>query len=147
MSIYILSNPADKEKFRKRVNLAWANEETVEVVVKKPVRTDSQNRYLHLLINFFAVEYGCGADEAKVRFFKQTANPDIFSRTFSTPKGERHVLRSTATLTTEEMNIAITRFKNWSASVAGIYLPDPDEERFLAYAEQQISNNKEYGYN
>lgn len=144
MSIFILTNPADREKLAKRIDRALEKEETVEVIIKKPVRTDNQNRYLHLLINFFSVEYGCSADETKIRFFKQTCNPDIFEQVITTPKGEHTFLRSTASLSTEEMSLAITRFKNWSASEAGIYLPDADEQRYIAYAEQQIANQAEW---
>ena len=53
-------------------------------------------------------------------------------------------LRSSAELTTGEMTLSIDRFRNWSASVAGIYLPAANEQQMLIYAQQEIERNKEF---
>lgn len=53
-------------------------------------------------------------------------------------------LRSSAELTTGEMTLSIDRFRNWSASVAGIYLPAANEQQALIYAQQEIERNKEF---
>lgn len=53
-------------------------------------------------------------------------------------------LRSSAELTTGEMTLSIDRFRNWSASVAGIYLPSSSERDFLIHIQQAIENNKEF---
>lgn len=144
MSIFILKNDLDKAKFKTWCNRVFVDCETVEVKVKHPVRTTNQNSYLHLLIGYFAVEYGCDRDYAKVHFFKETANPTTFIRTRETSKGIRWYLRSTAELTTEEMSMAIDKFKVWSATEAQIYLPEAENQQFCEFARQQIENNEEY---
>lgn len=53
-------------------------------------------------------------------------------------------LRSSAELTTGEMTLSIDRFRNWSASVTGIYLPSSSERDFLIHIQQAIENNKEF---
>ena len=53
-------------------------------------------------------------------------------------------LRSSAELTTGEMTLSIDRFRNWSASVAGIYLPSANEQQMLIFAQQEIERNKEF---
>lgn len=53
-------------------------------------------------------------------------------------------LRSSAELTTGEMTLSIDRFRNWSASVAGIYLPAANEQQMLIYAQQEIERNNEF---
>ena len=53
-------------------------------------------------------------------------------------------LRSSAELTTAEMSLSIDRFRNWSASVAGIYLPSANEQQMLVYAQQEIERNREF---
>lgn len=122
-------------------------EQGVWVELKKPseIRTNQQNKYLHLLIGFFALEYGCGFDEAKIDFFKRTANKQIFERELVNKKGCKvKYLRSTADLTTEEMALAITRFRDWSSAIAGIYLPSADEKSFLMHIQAEMERNKEY---
>ena len=38
----------------------------------------------------------------------------------------------------------LDRFRNWSASVAGIYLPAANEHQMLLYAQQEIQRNQEF---
>lgn len=58
--------------------------------------------------------------------------------------GEENEYRSSANLTTAEMTQAIDRFRNWSASECGIYLPSPNEEDFLQSIEVEMDRQSEY---
>ena len=49
-----------------------------------------------------------------------------------------------ADLTQEEMTLSIDRFRYWSVSVAGIYLPSPEDGEMLTYAMQEVERNKEF---
>lgn len=143
--IYNLSNDYDLPKFKAYVNKLYEKRAVVEVKEKHPNRSLAQNRYLHLIISYFAAEYGCSADEAKVRFYKQECNKVIFERTKVNKQGkEITYLRSSRDLDTGEMSLSIDRFRNWSSSQAGIYLPSPNEESFLLYIQKVIEQNKEY---
>ena len=135
MSIFNLKNEYDIPKFKAYVNKLFQERAVVEVRKKLPNRTLSQNSYLHLLLGYFGSEYGCSLDEAKIDFYKRTCNKKGKEVTY---------LRSSAELTTGEMTLSIDRFRNWSASVAGIYLPSANEQQMLIFAQQEIERNKEF---
>lgn len=143
--IYDLKNPYDIGKFKDRVVELINQRAVVDLTKKNPNRSLSQNAYLHLILGFFAVEYGCSLDEVKLDFFKRKCNKEIFERRVTNKQGkEITTLRSSADLDTMEMTTAIERFRNWSVSVAGIYLPSPNEDQFLIYVSQEIERNKAY---
>ena len=143
--IYNLSNPYEQQGFLDHVTKLLESGAMVELKKKSPKRSLAQNAYLHLILGYFGSEYGASLDEVKVDFFKRECNRDIFERESVNKKGRTvKYLRSSAELTSAEMTTAIERFRNWSASVAGIYLPSPNEEQFLAYCEQEIERNKMY---
>ena len=143
--LYNLKNEYDVPKFKAYVNRLYAERAVVEVKRKNPARTLAQNAYLHLLLSYFASEYGCSAEEAKVDFYKRTCNRDLYEREQANKHGRTvKYLRSSAELTTAEMTLSIDRFRNWSSSVAGIYLPAANEQQMLIYAQQEIERNKEF---
>lgn len=143
--IYDLKNPYDIGKFKDRVVELINQRAVVDLTKKNPNRSLSQNAYLHLILGFFAVEYGCSLDEVKLDFFKRKCNKEIFERRVTNKQGkEITTLRSSTDLDTMEMTTAIERFRNWSVSVAGIYLPSPNEDQFLIHVSQEIERNKAY---
>ena len=143
--IYDLKNEYDIHKFKTYVNKLYEKRAVVEVKEIHPGRSLSQNNYLYLLLGYFASEYGCSIDEAKIYFYKRECNKDLFERTKTNRRGkEITYLRSSKELTTSEMTLSIDRFRNWSSSVAGIYLPSPNEEKMLLYARKELERNKEF---
>ena len=140
--IFNLKNEYDVPKFKDYVIKLFQERAVVEVKMKFPNRTLAQNSYLHLLLGFFGSEYGCSLEEAKIDFYKRTCTRDLCERKTVNKKGkEVTYLRSSAELTTGEMTLSIDRFRNWSASVAGIYLPAANEQQMLIYAQQEIERN------
>lgn len=119
----------------------------IELTEKKPRRSLSQNRYLYLLLGYFASQTGNTLEWVKQQYYKKLCNPDIFI-------GEREdrflgrvkYVRSSADLRTDEMNVSIERFRNWSASEAGIYLPDATNEAELAALQVEVERYKTYLY-
>lgn len=145
--VYDLNNPYDADKFRKRVAELLHRGGGVELRRIHQQRTMAQNRYLHLILGYFASEFGLSMDEVKVDYFKRTVNADIFKAKRVNRKGrEVGYLRSTAELDTGEMTTAIERFRNWSASVAGLYLPSANEQEALLWVQKQIESDKDYLY-
>ena len=145
--VYDLNNPYDADKFRKRVAELLHRGGGVELRRIHQQRTMAQNRYLHLILGYFASEFGLSMDEVKVDYFKRTVNADIFKAKRVNRKGrEVGYLRSTAELDTGEMTTAIDRFRNWSASVAGLYLPSANEQEALLWVQKQIESDKDYLY-
>ena len=121
----------------------------IELTEKQPKRSIKQNSYLHLILGYFATQTGDTPEWVKQQYFKKLCNPDIFI-------GERHdrflgtvkYIKSSAELTTDQMNMAIERFRNWAAAEAGIYLPDPlsHEEILLMQIEVEKHRSNLYGY-
>lgn len=143
--IYNLKNQWDVPKFKDYVKKLIEQQAIVEVKKRNPNRTISQNKYLHLILGWFACEYGCSIEEAKIDFYKRECNKELFVKTrFNKAGKEVPYLQSTTLLTTSEMTLSIERFRNWSSSVAGIYLPSPSEREFLLLVEQEIERNKEF---
>lgn len=143
--IYNLSNPYDVERFKGWANKMIAERKVVEAKRKDENRTIKQNSYLHLIISYFATQYGCGADEAKIDFYKRRCNRDLFERWRRNRRGDPvPYLRSSADLTKDEMTLSIDRFRNWSSSVAGIYLPSPEDGEMMIYMMQEVERNKEF---
>lgn len=143
---YDLKNPLDKQNLLLRVKKELENaNNVVEFSVCKPKRTIKQNRYLHVILSYFACSIGLSADYVKQNYFKLLCNKEIFvidaEDVFI---GKTRRIRSSSELTTEEMSIAIERFRNWSAETAGIYIPSAEEYHLLQLAEIQVERNKLY---
>jgi hypothetical protein len=123
---YDLSNEYEVRKVLLRLNALIKKGVLVELKEQRPLRTLSQNNYLHLLLQVFAMEYGCSLDVAKVDYYKRLCNQDLFEVEKVNKQGEVvKDLRSSADLTTEEMAQSIDRFKRFAAE-GGIYLSDAD---------------------
>lgn len=143
--IYDLKNALQRENFKTRANSLFASQKVVELTEKKPVRTIQQNKYLHVIIGYFATQYGCTLEYAKTNYFKILCNKEIFVReTDDNYLGKVTTLRSSAALDTREMTTAIERFRNWASMEAGIYLPDAHESELLTYAQQELERYKQY---
>lgn len=143
--IFNLNNPYEVDKYKEYVNKLFKERAIVEVKKRLPNRTLAQNSYLHLLLGFFACETGYSLEEVKLEYFKKTCNRDLFERKKVNKQGiEVTYMRSSSELTTSEMTTAIERFRNYSLSQAGIYLPAPNENQFLVYIEQEIERTKEF---
>ena len=116
----------------------------MELTEKKPQRTASQNRYLHSILAYFALEVGETAEYVKRHYFKILCNKDLFIREVDDKYlGKIKVLRSSADLDTGEMTTAIERYRNW-CSTQGCYIPSPDEHLMVQQMEIEISRNRMY---
>lgn len=144
---YNLTNPLDVQNAKTRLDLLIKRGCIIELTEKKQKRTLSQNAYLHLLLGYFASQTGNTLEWVKQQYYKKLCNPDIFI-------GEREdrflgrvkYVRSSADLRTDEMNLSIERFRNWAASEAGIYLPDPTSEAEIAAMQIEVERYKTYLY-
>lgn len=144
--LFDLSNDLHAENFKKRCNMLYRKKCVVELTEKKQQRTSSQNAYLHAALGYFGLQVGYTIEEVKAWYFKETCNPEMFVRTKTDAiTGEqRKTLRSSSDLTTEEMTVAIERFRNWAADKAGIYIPSPEEHRLVTQMEIEVQRAKTY---
>lgn len=143
---YDLTSPLDAQNACARLDLLTRRGATIDITEKKPRRSISQNAYLHLIIAYFGTQTGYEAEWVKQQYYKRHCNPDTFIATRYDPLIGSNVayLRSSATLTTEEMTLTIERFRTWAAQEGGIYLPSPDDMRALQLAETEIERHKAY---
>ena len=113
-----------------------------ELKAKHSRRSISQNSYLHLILTWFGLETGYTMEEVKQDIFKKHVNPTLFyeGEFGSTIKIERW--RSTASLDTAEMSLAIDRFRNFASAECSIYLPEPKDLALIQQMEIEISKRK-----
>ena len=139
--IFDTSNEQQGQKFKERANFLYEKGAKIEILEKSSKRTYSQNNYLHLIIGWFALEYGETIDYIKQEFFKKIVNENLFKYEFINYKtGEvREGWKSTAKLTKTELTEAIERFRNYSEKNMNLYLPEPKDIAHL----DKISNEME----
>lgn len=139
------SNPLHVAQARARIDRFANAGKIFELTEKRPRRSLPQNAYLHVLLAYFASQYGERMEYVKDCIYKAHVNRDLFLREKEDRLlGKIPYLRSTADLDSAEMALSIDRFRTWAAQEAGIYLPSADEHRLLAMAEMEIERNKEY---
>ena len=139
---YNLKNDFDKERFKKRVNFLYGNERVV-ILQEMTKRTLKQNNYLHLILTAFALETGYTLECVKRNFFKLEVNKDLFLSEERGNFGTKQALKSTTQITKDNLSIAIDKFKKWSSD-NGIYLPDAEDEEYLAHLEIEASRLQRY---
>ena len=131
--MYNLTKPLDVQNARTRLEYLVGRGCIVELTVKKQKRSLSQNSYLHLILGYFASQTGNTVEWVKQQYYKKLCNPDLFiGEREDRFLGRVRYVRSSADLRTDEMNLSIERFRNWSASEAGIYLPEAKSEAEVA---------------
>ena len=142
--LYDLRNPLDRERFKRRCNALFEKRGIVDLS-EKTQRSSQQNKYLHLLIGYLAIETGNSIDYVKEIFYKRTANKELYVREKEDGiPGKVEYLRSSADLSKEEMTLSIDRLRDWSSQVAGIYLPAANEQEFLASIEYEMSRYRQW---
>ena len=142
--LYDLRNPLDRERFKRRCNALYQKQGIVDLS-EKTQRSSNQNRFLHLLCGYLAMETGNTLDYVKEVFYKRTANKELFLREKEDEiLGKVEYLRSSADLSKEEMTLSIDRFRDWSSQTAGVYLPAANEQEFLASIEYEMSRYKQW---
>lgn len=141
---YDLSNELQRGNFHLRAAKLMEKGCVVELKECK-ARSLRQNSFLHVALGYFAAQTGNTLEYVKQYYYKRLVNPDIFRREKDDKfLGHIEVWRSSASLLQEEMSLSIDRFRNWSASEAGIYIPSPDDARLVQLMEIEIETYKKY---
>lgn len=145
MSAYDFSRPLDCERAKARLQSLIAKQSPSVEITEKTYRSGQQNKYMHVCIGIVAMETGNTMDYVKRYYFKAHCNADLFvtGRYDTHLRREVVTVKSSRDLTTEEMNTAIERFRNWASS-EGMYIPTPEEEYLIRQAETEINKRKEY---
>ncbi len=142
--VYDTKNPEHVKSARTRLEQLIRKGSIVELTEKKH-RTPKQNAYLHLILGYFASQTGYTLEWVKRQYYKRLCNGELFVRETTDPYlGRTAYLRSTTELTEEELGTSISRFRNWAAETAGIYLPDAMDKAALAALSVEVERYKEY---
>jgi hypothetical protein len=143
--IYNATIELDVQSSRERLEWLIKNNKRFELTEKKGGRSLSQNRYLHLILGWFGLEYGYTLEEVKTEIFKKVVNPDIFYQGQKEGPVQVEIWRTTSDLNTGEMTLAIDRFRDFSAN-HGHYLPAPNDLASLEQIERDLSKNSSKQY-
>lgn len=144
MAIYDLNTDIDRERYKRRIKALYTKRAVVELSEHKPKRTLSQNSYLHVLLGEFAMQTGNQMEYVKREYFKIECNHDLFVNSGVDKLTGKAVikLRSSKDLDTGEMTLAIERFRNWAAEVAGIDLPDAEDQAWIDYISREMQHQR-----
>lgn len=143
MKIFNLQSEIAVRNFDKWVSSVKEKKKRVKVEDLEP-KTLSQNAYIHLLFEWVALNTGYTKEWVKQVLFKQIINTQIFViECVNEQNGEVYkFVRSWATVTKEEAEIAITRFIDHCKSEGDIDIPDINNKADISYIQDEIFNNQ-----
>ena len=137
---YDLSQKEDRKKFLHRANMLLRKQRTNVALIDESKRTPNQNSYIHVLCRILAMDTGVSERYAKLVYFKELANPDIFVSVSKDPIAGKPIkfIRSSCDLTVPEMARAIDNFLRWAAE-QGYELPQAslNEDGELVFASEE----------
>ena len=144
--IYDPEKPIDIQNAITKIKYFIDKKAVFELKRKQVSKTYPQLKYVHLIISWFALEYGETIEYIKLEYFKKLVNPETFKYEFINRKtGEIRIeYKSLANITKDEMTLSINRFRDYSSKEAGIYLPEPRDLALMQEIEIQIKNNQQY---
>lgn len=109
----------------------------IDLSKAKRKRSVTINRYLHVVISLFAIEFGYTLEEAKT-LLKRKCEFMVYE------KRGMLFLKKTSNLDNLECSEFIEWIRNY-ASQNGLYIPDADEYKANSYnIDREISRNKKY---
>lgn len=144
--LYNPEKPIDVKRAVEKFNYFVKHNKVFELSAKKVPKTYPQLKYAHLIMSWFALEYGEQLEYIKLEYFKKLVNPAIFQYEFINriTAEVRIEYKSLADLTKDELTLAIGRFRDYSSKEAGIYLPEPKDLALLREIEIQVKNNEQF---
>ena len=135
--IYDLTNERDKERYKIKTNAYYKQGKKVELKLVRQKKTVSQNGYVHVLFDLYAIENGYTSKESKelvkdnCPFLKYEKNNENFTR-------------GIADLDKEETSQFIDWFRDW-AGQQGCHLPEStDYESDYGHFDNEIQKHKQY---
>lgn len=145
--LYNLATQLGANAARQRLESLIKKGVAAELTEKKTKRSLPQNAYLHLLLGYFAAQTGNTLPYVKEHYYKRAACPDIFLTHVEDPiLGNIETLRSSAQLTEDEMSLSISRFQQWAAAEAGIYLPEATHKEAIEEMQIEVERYRQYLY-
>ena len=102
-----------------------------------PSRTLNLNKYLHICISIYAIEFGYTLEESKTQL-KRLCSFMIYEK-----NGDKF-LKQTSKLDNKDCSLFVEWIRNYSAD-KGCYIPDAEEYKTNKYEiDKEINKNKQY---
>lgn len=140
-----LGSEHDRGEFRQCVDFLLHLGREIQIGVVPRRRTLSQNRYLHLLLGYVALQLGETLQYVKDELFKRRINAPYFVQAHEDKVfGTVYALRSSRDLDTRETTECIERFRDWSLRELGLYLPTPEEGERLRGIDREVKQAKRW---
>lgn len=139
--IYDLSIESNVIEFKARCVHLIEKKNKVELKLKRKQRTVSQNKYLHVILTYAALQLGYTLDE-----FKVILKTIICKDDFEYSKKKFKFYKSTSELDTLQMTLVIEKFRNYMMANFQMYIAAPNEHLLIEQLESEISRygNKQY---
>lgn len=136
--IYETLKPFDANKSMTWLKNAIEKGKVVDMTEKRKKRTLSQNAYMHVIFNLFALEFGYTKKEAKT-FLKRSCG-----ELMKYEKNGQWFLRGTSDLSKDEAQLFIDWVLTFAA-MQGCYIPSSEEYLQNQFEiDKEISRNKIY---
>lgn len=144
--VYNPANEFDKKRAIERFKSFLDKQQPFELKRMAVSKSSNQNRYFHLIVGWFAWEYGEDFEYVKQEMIKKQICPEIFkTERANTRTGEvREAWKSFSTISKDDTTYVINKFRDYSSKEAGIYLPSSDDLAILQEIEVQLKNNQQY---
>ena len=145
MPIFNTNNQIGLDRFNHWVKSVIEKKKRVKCEDLK-LKTLSQNAYLHLCLEWFALNSGYRTEWVKLEIFKKMVNPSLFLVDEVNEKnGEVYItVRSWSDFTKEEAITAINRFIDYSIMECDIRMPDPKDLPSIGYIKEELERNSQY---
>ena len=134
---YDLSKEQDKISAQVRLNKLNVDGNVIELTKVREKRTILQNKYLHICISLFGINFGYTLDEAKTLLKRECS-------WMTYEKNGKKFLRHTSQMQTDELTKFIDWLRTYSAQ-HGYYILSADEYKYNSVSiDNEIERHKEY---
>tara|TARA_R110000823_G_scaffold252675_1_gene375233 strand:- start:171 stop:584 length:414 start_codon:yes stop_codon:yes gene_type:complete len=132
-----LTNSIDVKKYENYSHKLKDGKFKVELRKIIPKRTLNLNKYLHVCIDIFAIEFGYTSKESKT-YLKRSCNFMLYEKNGS------KFLKETSKMDNKECSEFVGWIRNYSAD-KGCYIPDADEYKANQFnIDKEINKHKQY---
>ena len=132
-----LNNTIDVKKAHSYLLKLLEGKNKIELRKITAKRTLNLNKYLHICISLFAIEFGYTLEESKI-LLKRYCNFMIYE------KNGVKFLKQTSKLDNKECSEFVEWIRNYSAN-KGLYIPDAEEYKTNKFEiDKEINKHKEY---
>lgn len=134
---YDLSIAQDRYNFIERTSLLIHEGVKVELTKTRAKRTVQQNKYLHIVFNLWAINYGDTLLEAKTDLKRN------YGLTYT--KNGKKYLGETSKMNTKELTTFIDWIRNKASKEAQFYIPTSEEYLINQFnIDKEIQSNRQY---